>query len=62
MNQRFAPGRYPKLAYDFRIIDGERHAGNQIESYNRGLRFMFAQLAPEQGPSIDAPAVAAPRR
>jgi predicted alpha/beta superfamily hydrolase len=53
MNQRFAPGRYPKLAYDFRIIDGERHAGNQIESYNRGLRFVFAPLAPEQGPSID---------
>jgi predicted alpha/beta superfamily hydrolase len=54
MNQRFAPGRYPKLAYEFRIIDGERHAGNQIESYNRGLRFVFAPLAPEQGPSIDA--------
>jgi hypothetical protein len=62
MNQRFAPGRYPKLAYDFRIIDGERHAGNQIESYNRGLRFVFAPLAPEQGPSIDGPAPAAPRR
>ena len=61
MNQRFAPGRYPKLAYEFRIIDGERHAGNQLESYNRGLRFVFAPLAPEQGPSIDAPAPAAPR-
>jgi predicted alpha/beta superfamily hydrolase len=53
MNQRFAPGRYPKLAYEFRIIDGERHAGNQLESYNRGLRFVFAPLAPELGPSID---------
>jgi predicted alpha/beta superfamily hydrolase len=53
MNQRFAPGRYPKLAYEFRVIDGERHAGNQLESYNRGLRFVFAPLAPEQGPSID---------
>ena len=53
MNQRFAPGRYPKLAYEFRIIDGERHAGNQLESYNRGLRFVFAPLAPEQGPLID---------
>jgi predicted alpha/beta superfamily hydrolase len=53
MNQRFAPGRYPNLAYDFRIIDGERHAGNQLESYNRGLRFVFAPMAPEQGPSID---------
>ncbi len=53
MNQRFAPGRHPKLAYDFRIIDGERHAGNQLESYNRGLRFVFAPLAPEQGPAIE---------
>jgi predicted alpha/beta superfamily hydrolase len=53
MNQRFAPRKYPKLAYEFRIIDGERHAGNQLESYNRGLRFVFAPLAPEQGPSID---------
>jgi uncharacterized protein len=55
MNQRFRPGKYPGLAYEFRIIDGERHAGNQIESYNRGLRFVFAPLAPEQGPSIDSP-------
>jgi predicted alpha/beta superfamily hydrolase len=53
MNQRFAPGKYPKLAYEFRIIDGERHAGNQLESYNRGLRFVFAPIAPEQGPSVD---------
>jgi hypothetical protein len=53
MNQRFIPRKYPKLAYEFRIIDGERHAGNQTESYNRGLRFVFAPLAPEQGPSID---------
>jgi predicted alpha/beta superfamily hydrolase len=53
MNERFTPGRYPKLAYEFRTIDGERHAGNQLESYNRGLRFVFAPLAPEQGPSLD---------
>jgi predicted alpha/beta superfamily hydrolase len=54
MNQRFAPRKYPNLAYEFRIIDGERHAGNQTESYNRGLRFVFAPVAPEQGPSIDS--------
>jgi len=53
MNQRFAMRKHPKLAYDFRIIDGERHAGNQTESYNRGLRFVFAPLAPERGPSLD---------
>lgn len=45
-------GRKPAgLAYDFRIIDGERHAGMQFESYVRGLRFAFAPLAPESGPS-----------
>src|ERR1041384_4780796 len=53
MNQRLAMRKYPKLAYEFRIIDGERHAGNQTESYNRGLRFVFAPVAPEQGPFVD---------
>lgn len=53
MNERFTPARYPNLAYDFRVIDGERHAGNQLESYNRGLRFVFGPLAPEQGPASD---------
>jgi uncharacterized protein len=53
MNQRLAMRKYPKLAYEFRLIDGERHAGNQTESYNRGLRFVFAPVAPEQGPAID---------
>ncbi len=51
MNERFTPASYPKLAYEFRVIDGERHAGNQLESYNRGLRFVFAPIAPEQGPA-----------
>jgi len=39
------------LAYQFRIIEGERHSGMQFESYVRGLRFVFAPLAPETGPS-----------
>jgi predicted alpha/beta superfamily hydrolase len=39
------------LAYQFRVIDGERHAGMQFESYVRGLRFAFAPLAPESGAS-----------
>jgi predicted alpha/beta superfamily hydrolase len=51
MNERFLARKYPKLAYEFRVIDGERHAGMQVESYNRGLRFVFAPLAPEQGPA-----------
>ena len=36
----------PGLAYQFRLIDGERHAGTKAESYNRGVRFAFAPLAP----------------
>ena len=49
-NSRIASRKFPHLAYQFRIIDGERHAGMQLESYTRGLRFVFAPLAPEQGP------------
>lgn len=51
MNQRIVSRHYKGLAYDFRIIDGERHAGMQFEAYVRGLRFVFAPLAPENGPS-----------
>lgn len=50
-NQRIASRKLPELAYEFRIIDGERHAGMQLESYTRGLRFAFAPLAPESGPA-----------
>jgi len=49
-NSRITARRYADLAYQFRIIDGERHAGMQLESYTRGLRFVLAPLAPEQGP------------
>lgn len=55
MNQRLAKRKYPKLVWDFRVIDGERHAGMQLESYNRGVRFVFAPIAPEQGPALEAP-------
>jgi predicted alpha/beta superfamily hydrolase len=51
MNQLIAGRKYEGLAYEFRIVDGERHAGMQEEAYNRGLRFVFAPLAPESGPS-----------
>lgn len=50
-NRRIASRKHAGLAYEFRIIDGERHAGMQLESYVRGLRFAFAPLAPETGPS-----------
>lgn len=51
LNQRIASRRHPGLAYEFRIIEGERHAGMQLEAYTRGLRFAFAPIAPESGPS-----------
>jgi hypothetical protein len=50
-NDRIVSRQQGGLAYQFRIIDGERHSGMMIESYVRGLRFAFAPLAPESGPS-----------
>jgi predicted alpha/beta superfamily hydrolase len=32
---------YTGLELETRIIEGERHAGNKPEAYNRGLRFIF---------------------
>jgi predicted alpha/beta superfamily hydrolase len=52
-NERIASRKYPGLAYEFRIIDGERHAGMQLECYTRGLRFAFLPLAPETGPAAE---------
>ncbi|RTL41103.1 MAG: alpha/beta hydrolase [Burkholderiales bacterium] len=45
--------KQPGLVFESRTIDGERHAGTKAESFTRGLRFVFAPLAPEQGPSRD---------
>lgn len=50
-NQRVASRKHEGLAYQFRIIDGERHGGMQLESYTRGLRFVFEPRAPETGPA-----------
>jgi predicted alpha/beta superfamily hydrolase len=33
--------QYTGLEMETRIIEGERHAGNKPEAYNRGLRFVF---------------------
>lgn len=52
-NRRVAARNYSGMAYQFRIVDDERHAGMQQESYSRGLRWVFAPLAPESGPSRD---------
>jgi hypothetical protein len=32
---------YTGLVMETRTIEGERHAGNKPEAYNRGLRFIF---------------------
>lgn len=34
---------YTGLEMETRIIEGERHAGNKPEAYNRGLRFIFEE-------------------
>jgi hypothetical protein len=43
--------RYRDLGLRTRMIEGERHASTKNESYNRGLRFVLAPLAPK--PSTD---------
>jgi uncharacterized protein len=50
-NQRVSNRKHDGLAYEFKVIEGERHAGMQFEAYVRGLRFVFAPLAPETGPA-----------
>jgi predicted alpha/beta superfamily hydrolase len=34
---------YEGLKLDARVIEGEGHAGNKPEAFNRGLRFVFSQ-------------------
>lgn len=46
-------GGYAGLAYTFRIIDGERHAGMQFDSYVRGVMWVLEPLAPERGQAKD---------
>jgi len=50
-NQRLASRRHAGFDYDFHIVEDERHSATTFESYTRGLRFAFAPLAPETGPS-----------
>lgn len=44
---RLASRSYEGFVYQWRLVDGERHAGTKAESYNRGIRFAFAPLAPK---------------
>ena len=47
-NERLQQRSYEGLAYQWRLIDGEGHTGTKAESYNRGMRFAFAPLAPKR--------------
>lgn len=47
-NDRLQTRRYPGWTYQWRLIEGEKHAGTKAESYNRGIRFAFAPLAPKE--------------
>ncbi|MBX2814006.1 MAG: prolyl oligopeptidase family serine peptidase [Myxococcales bacterium] len=42
---QFEKSEYGGQEFKIRIIEGERHAGNKPEAYNRGLRFMFQAYA-----------------
>ena len=52
-NQRVQSRAHAGLAYQFRLIDGERHATAQFDGYARGLLFAFAPLAAEHGPAAE---------
>lgn len=52
-DRQIAQRNYEGFAYQYRQIDGERHAGTKAESYVRGMRFVFEPLAPETGRMAD---------
>jgi hypothetical protein len=52
-HERIKERRYEGFVLEYRLVDGERHAGTKAESYVRGMRFAFAPLAPESGPLPD---------
>lgn len=54
-HDQLAGYHYPGFVFQFRRIDGMRHAGEKAESYARGMAFVFAPEAPESGPMQDHP-------
>jgi predicted alpha/beta superfamily hydrolase len=54
-HERLSQRKYEGFVYQFRLIEGERHAGTKAEGYVRGMRFAFAPFAPETGPMQDHP-------
>ena len=51
MNQKIASRHYTGLSYQFRYMEEERHTTMQLDSYVRGLIFVFGPLAPDSGPA-----------
>jgi len=48
--EQFQGSRYAGLELAVKVIEGERHSGVKPESYNRALRFAFADWAAAQPP------------
>ena len=46
-NERLTSRHYDGFAYQWRLLDGEKHTGTKAETYSRGLRFAFAPIAPK---------------
>lgn len=44
---RLAGRKYSGLAYEFRVVEGERHGGANPEADTHALQFMFRPLAPD---------------
>lgn len=49
--EQFQGSRYAGMALEVKLVEGERHAGVKPESYNRALRFAFADWAATQPPA-----------
>ena len=41
MNEIISDTGYKDFDYEFRVVEGEKHASNCTESFNRGIRFVF---------------------
>jgi predicted alpha/beta superfamily hydrolase len=44
---------YEDFAYEFRLIEGERHGGSATEAFQRGLRFVFQPQMPSKTMPVD---------
>jgi predicted alpha/beta superfamily hydrolase len=52
-HQRLIERHYEGFVFQYRLVDGVRHAGTKAEGYVRGMEFAFAPFAPETGPMTE---------